>query len=137
MEIIRQDQDPANVGFRLPRSETIQGLAVFTAALGTLSIPGDRYGVARQGRHFLKGALDKILSAPTPTKYTQHGQYFCVGENDATMANASSIDGSVLNQTVGSSFDFEVPFSFGGDTEFMKLLDSMEGDTEPFQGFTL
>jgi hypothetical protein len=69
LEILRQDQNPGTGRVSLSRSDTIQDISVFTATLGSLSIPGDRQSIADLGRKFLKKVLDKILT-PSPPVHT-------------------------------------------------------------------
>jgi hypothetical protein len=118
----------------LPRSDTIQDLAVFTAALSSLSIAGDRQSIAEQGRKFLKGALDKILSPTVPFRSSADESDAAAAARDVTMSDINVVNRALAPEVQIPGTDFDSQFPLGSDLDFMRWLDNMEGDVEPYQG---
>lgn len=138
----------------LPRSETIQDLAIFAARLATVDPSHASSNLCEQGNRVISKILDRILS---PGGARQGMEKSCTHKS-AQMQPPSSIDGQIpgsladqtscdapvnvigppLNPTVMGMSDMsgygmmdigigiEAPMGLGQDIDFVRLLDGMD-----------
>lgn len=139
----------------LPRSQTIQDLAIFASRLGSIQPTDGCYSVCEQGKKVITKILDRILSPGPPQMALQrtnsggvcnHAQEQQLQPHQQMqgMLPMMDMDGAPIN-TLGSlnglvmglpdmsfsmgmnvGFGAEPPISMGQDSDFMKWLDAME-----------
>ncbi|TKA77154.1 hypothetical protein B0A49_03641 [Cryomyces minteri] len=107
VELLKQEQSHHVSQEILPRSEAIQDLSVFIAALASLGPGEGNYAACEQGRRALKRILDKILS-PNPVP---------------AMAPAVTDQAPVA--------DLSMYLNAGNDADFLQWLENMEWDKGP------
>ncbi|KAK5003227.1 hypothetical protein LTR16_006604 [Cryomyces antarcticus] len=107
VELLKQEQSHHVSQEILPRSEAIQDLSVFIAALASLGPGEGNYAACEQGRRALKRILDKILS-PNPVP---------------AMASAVTDQAPVA--------DLSMYLNAGNDADFLQWLENMEWDKGP------
>lgn len=153
IELLKQEMLPSYPEDPLlPRSQTIQELAVFAARLGAVDPSDGCYGMCEQGKKVITKILDRILN-PEPAEARQNGGG-CSGhhveqlqqpqaqevmpahiEMDVPPNGLGSVCSMVLGvpdmgYTMGGMMDVgigvEAPMSLGQDTDFMRWLDGMD-----------
>lgn len=155
VELLKQEMLPAYPDDPLlPRSETIQDLAIFAARLATVE-PGDvSSNLCKQGNRVISRILDRILSpggarqaagregnygitqSQPPGRIDEHG----LGPLTSQVSCEAPVNavGAPLNPMVMGMSDMpgygmvdigigiEAPVSLGQDIDFVKLLDGMD-----------
>lgn len=117
VELLHQERDftsDSAEAFLLHRSETIQGLSVFTACLGTIKPGANGHQSCARGRSFLKRVLDLIL-----------GPGRAISRIEMTEAEEAN------DPTLGTPL-----FETGNDGDFMHWLDDVQWDQETWINFT-
>ncbi|KAG6355752.1 hypothetical protein INS49_003718 [Diaporthe citri] len=140
----------------LPRSQTIQDLAIFASRLGSVQPTDGCYSVCEQGKRVITKILDRILSPGPPVvlqrtdsgsvcnhaqeqrqlQQPQQGMQGMIPMMDmdgAPMNTLGSMNGMVMglpdmgySMGMNVGFGAEPPMSLGQDSDFMRWLDSME-----------
>jgi hypothetical protein len=122
IELRRQEQSqsitPRSARNSLPRSDTIQDLSVFASFLGNIPPENSAHGICNRGRTFLKKILDTILSpgVPSPTAQTPV----------STSEGREGIEDPCLTMPL---------FPMGSDGDFVRWLESMEGEGDSWVTF--
>ncbi|KAL1875468.1 hypothetical protein Daus18300_003207 [Diaporthe australafricana] len=141
----------------LPRSQTIQDLAIFAARLGSVQPTDGCYSVCEQGKRVITKILDRILTpSPPVAPQRQDSGSVCNHTPDqlqpqpqmqGVLPTLMEMDGAPMN-TLGSmngmvmgvpdmgysmgmmdaGFGAEAPMNLGQDSGFMRWLDTMEWD---------
>lgn len=152
IELLKQEMLPCYPEHPLlPRSQTIQDLAVFAARLGAVDPSDGCYSVCEQGKRVITKILDRILS-PGHAEARRDGDGGCHNHHHAeqlrtpaqemipaqmemgTPQNAlGSVNGMVLGlqdsymmDTIDVGIGVEAPLSLGQDTDFMRWIDGMD-----------
>lgn len=157
IELLKQEMLPSYPETPLlPRSQTIQDLAIFAARLGAVDPSDGCYSVCEQGKRVITKILDRILS-PSPAEARQNGDGAGCShhhqnhhpeqlqpqpqevlptqmEMDAGPPNTlGPVNGMMMGvpDIYGMGMmDFgigaEAPMSLGQDTDFMRWLDGMD-----------
>lgn len=157
IELLKQEMLPSYPDRPLlPRSQTIQDLAIFASRLGSIQPSDGCYSVCEQGKRVITKILDRILSPGPPQLALQrtdsgtvcnHGQDHQLQQpqqqmqgmlpmmdmDGAQMNTLGSLNGMVMglpdmSYSMGMNVGFgaEPPISMGQDSDFMKWLDAME-----------
>ncbi|ROW00479.1 hypothetical protein VPNG_07954 [Cytospora leucostoma] len=151
VELLKQEMLPSYPeNPLLPRSQTIQDLAIFAAWLGAVD-PGDGwYSICEQGQRVITKILDRILS-PEPVRARQDGDRGCNHhseelltphdqvlptqlEMDAPQYNLGAVNGTIMGGPdlgygmgmMDSGIGVETPLGLGQDGDFMRWLDNMD-----------
>lgn len=139
----------------LPRSQTIQDLAIFASRLGSVQPTDGCYSVCEQGKRVITKILDRILSPGPPSVALQRTDSVCnhaqeqqqqqmqqpqqlvqgmlpmMDMDGAPMNTLGSMNGMVMGlPDMGYSMGMNVGFGaeppMGQDSDFMRWLDAME-----------
>lgn len=140
----------------LPRSQTIQDLAIFASRLGSVQPTDGCYSVCEQGKRVITKILDRILSPDPPVMLQRtdsgsvcnhaqeqqqlqqpqqgmQGMLPMMDMDGAPMNTLGSMNGMVMglpdmgySMGMNVGFGAEPPMSLGQDSDFMRWLDSME-----------
>ncbi|KAK7729226.1 hypothetical protein SLS63_006358 [Diaporthe eres] len=140
----------------LPRSQTIQDLAIFASRLGSVQPTDGCYSVCEQGKRVITKILDRILSPGPPVvlqrtdsgnvcnhaqeqqqlqqpQQGMQGMLPMMDMDGAPMNTLGSMNGMVMglpdmgySMGMNVGFGAEPPMSLGQDSDFMRWLDSME-----------
>ncbi|KAL7624896.1 hypothetical protein AAE478_004110 [Parahypoxylon ruwenzoriense] len=140
VELLKQEQLPVYPKEPLlPRSQTIQDLAVFAARLGAIDPTDGSYAICDQGRKVITLILDKILSPPNPpdraqvsrvppTQIDQHQQSSQADPDTIAgdpAQNFLQIPGVMDFAMTDLNFGIDAPF-LGPDNDFMQWLENMD-----------
>jgi len=135
VELLKQEQLPVYPEKPLlPRSETIQDLAVFAARLGQVDPSDGTFLMCDQGRKIIGRILDRILSpkpARQPVAAAQNQQVGGQGPMDVDglpIADAPLGLPAVQMPTglVDMPLGLEAPLGFGQDMDFMHWLETVD-----------
>lgn len=156
IELLKQELMPAYPEDPLlPRSRTVQDLAVFAARLGAVDPSDGCYSVCEQGKRVITKILDRILSPGivevrrdggggggcdvlhhTEPLQTQAQEVFPIqAEMGAPQSNMlGSVNGMVLGvpdmgymmEMMDVGIGIEAPMSLGQDIDFMRLIEGMD-----------
>ncbi|KAI0139610.1 hypothetical protein F4776DRAFT_654102 [Hypoxylon sp. NC0597] len=148
VELLKQEQLPVYPKEPLlPRSQTIQDLAIFAARLGAIDPTDGSYSICDQGRKVITHILDRILSppnasdpvqvpAPREPPAQQHAHQVSSQPNSNVLANEPGqscgwyIPGAIDPAMADLNFGMEAPF-LGPDNDFMQWLENMDWE-RPF-----
>ncbi|KAI1445062.1 hypothetical protein F5Y02DRAFT_408603 [Annulohypoxylon stygium] len=141
VELLKQEQLPVYPKDPLlPRSQTIQDLAIFAARLGAIDPSDGSFSICDQGRKVITHILDKILSPPNtvdrfqvsntaPTHQDQVHQpiqsNFEISTTEATQGYSWQVPGVMDSTMADLNFGMEAPF-LGPDNDFMQWLENMD-----------
>lgn len=153
VELLKQEMLPSYPEDPLlPRSQTIQDLAIFAAWLGAVDPSDGWYSICEQGQRVITKILDRILS-PEPARARQngdgeggcnhhpeqllspHGQVLPTQmEIDAPQYNFGAVNGTIVGGpdlgygmgTMDAGTGVETPLGLGQDGDFMRWLDNMD-----------
>ncbi|KAI1654036.1 hypothetical protein F4813DRAFT_382961 [Daldinia decipiens] len=141
VELLKQEQLPVYPKTPLlPRSQTIQDLAVFAAGLGAVDPSDGSFGICDQGRKVISHILDRILSPPDPPVQRQVPGEPPVHQDQDQQINEIVV-GTPANEPAQSygfhmpcatdftmtdlNFGIDAPF-LGPDNDFMQWLENMD-----------
>ncbi|OTA53083.1 hypothetical protein K449DRAFT_224302 [Hypoxylon sp. EC38] len=148
VELLKQEQLPVYPKEPLlPRSQTIQDLAIFAARLGAIDPADGSYSICDQGRKVITHILDRILSppnAPDPVQVPapreppaqQHPHQASsqpslnVLTNDPGQSCGWYMPGAIDPTMVDLNFGMEASF-LGPDNDLMQWLENMDWE-RPF-----
>lgn len=122
VELLHQEQDPsvaAALHNRLPRSDTIQGLSVLVACLSNVGREWGAHAIMVRGKRFLKKIIDTILEPPPVT-----------GAGHTAETSMTAVDATY------DDFLTAPLFQTGSDSDFLRWLDSMDGEQDSWVYFT-
>jgi hypothetical protein len=123
VELLKQEQQvPYPPHPRLPRSETVQDLAIFAARLGAIDRGDGTWGLCEQGRKVITRILDKILAPPVIPAAIMQQQI--LGLNSVNDEIDTGMGG------FGNGMGLEAPMSLGNDNDFMLWLENMDWDKQ-------
>ncbi|KAI0376350.1 hypothetical protein F5Y04DRAFT_212534 [Hypomontagnella monticulosa] len=144
VELLKQEQLPVYPKEPLlPRSQTIQDLAVFAARLGAIDPSDGSFGICDQGRKAITHILDRILSPSNrpdqlqatrkpPTQQDRNAQLSPESLDIPTNDIAQNCNFPMLSAMSGMdftmpdlNFGIEAPF-LGPDNDFMQWLENMD-----------
>jgi hypothetical protein len=152
VELLKQEQLPAYPqNPLLPRSQTIQDLAVFSARLGTVDPTSGSFSMCEQGRKVITRILDKILTPTRPNQrqvyhatqptLTEHPHQPLQSEIGLVVAQDSqAIQGlrTVEPLPLDPGPLLSHPLGFVNDGDFMQWLEGLDWETslnEPWTAF--
>ncbi|KAF2197230.1 hypothetical protein GQ43DRAFT_444426 [Delitschia confertaspora ATCC 74209] len=116
----------------LPRSDTIQELAVFNACLGTIRPDSGGFGNCDRGRKFVKRILDTILNPPPRTQPREN----LTANSSATNTFVNGIGDITGMSAVSVGDGLETPlFQMADDGEFMRWLEAREWEDGGWMSF--
>ncbi|KAI1138345.1 hypothetical protein F5Y05DRAFT_36594 [Hypoxylon sp. FL0543] len=148
VELLKQEQLPVYPKKPLlPRSQTIQDLAIFAARLGAIDPTDGSYSICDQGRKVITHILDRILSPPSapdaaqaplprepPAQQPAHQASSQPGINVLTaepMQSCGWLMPGAIDPTM-ADLDFGMEASFlGPGNDFMQWLENMDWE-RPF-----
>ncbi|KAI1474382.1 hypothetical protein F4774DRAFT_400754 [Daldinia eschscholtzii] len=127
VELLKQEQLPVYPkNPLLPRSQTIQDLAVFAAGLGAVDPSDGSFSICDQGRKVITHILDRILSPPDPPKQQQDSREPSTHQDqgqqvEETIANVPTNEpASNYSFNMPPAADFTMPdLNFGIDAPFL------------------
>ncbi|KAI5865270.1 hypothetical protein GGS23DRAFT_618267 [Durotheca rogersii] len=141
VELLKQEQFPVYPKEPLvPRSQTIQDLAVFAARLGAIDPTDGSFLLCDQGRRVITYILDKILtpqgvpdqplpprvpSLTQPDEQQQLGPVSLDTNIDASVPTGLNPLGTMDFTMMDLNFGIEAPF-LGPDNDFMQWLENMD-----------
>ncbi|KAI8959267.1 hypothetical protein F5Y11DRAFT_359360 [Daldinia sp. FL1419] len=141
VELLKQEQLPVYPKDPLlPRSQTIQDLAVFAAGLGAIDPNDGSFSICDQGRKVITHILDRILSPPNPPNQGQAPREPPADQDQDQRVDETTL-GVPANEPAQSyglhmscatdftvtdlNFDMDAPF-LGPDNDFMQWLENMD-----------
>ncbi|KAK7742225.1 hypothetical protein SLS62_010776 [Diatrype stigma] len=148
VELLKQEQLPHPDSARLPRSQTIQELAVFAARLGSVDPRDGSFAMCDQGRKVIQRILDKVLSPLAKAADKAHPdrrslwdgggggaqqQQMSAGQLDASAAASGEpirncgLTPEITATTMDIDFGFDAPY-LGHDRDFMQWLEHVDWD---------
>ncbi|KAI1407346.1 hypothetical protein F5Y13DRAFT_206383 [Hypoxylon sp. FL1857] len=142
VELLKQEQLPVYPKEPLlPRSQTIQDLAIFAARLGATDPADGSYSICDQGRRVITHILDRILSPPNapdqvqpPAQQDSHQvpsqPGLSVLPNDSAQSYGWHMPGAMDPTMADLNFGMEASF-LGPDNDFMQWLENMDWE-RPF-----
>ncbi|KAI1463404.1 uncharacterized protein F4812DRAFT_446814 [Daldinia caldariorum] len=141
VELLKQEQLPVYPrNPLLPRSQTIQDLAVFAAVLGAVDPSDGSFSICDQGRKVITQILDRILSPPDPPKQRQGSREPSAHKDPDQQVDETTVDNTTNDAIqnygfhISSTADFtmtdlnygiDAPF-LGPDNDFMQWLENMD-----------
>ncbi|KAI1099833.1 hypothetical protein F4804DRAFT_68203 [Jackrogersella minutella] len=139
VELLKQEQLPVYPKEPLlPRSQTIQDLAIFAARLGAIDPSDGSYSICDQGRKVITHILDKILSPPNKSLQASSDSFapqnhhqepvpanFDIPANEAVQSYGWNVPGVMDSTMADLNFGMEAPF-LGPDNDFMQWLENMD-----------
>ncbi|OTB02608.1 hypothetical protein M426DRAFT_322530 [Hypoxylon sp. CI-4A] len=140
VELLKQEQLPVYPKDPLlPRSQTIQDLAIFAARLGAIDPADGSYSICDQGRKVITHILDKILTPPTASDRPQTSHELPVHQDQPQLQRHASIDvpandpscygwnfpGVMDSSMTDLNFGMEASF-LGPDNDFMQWLENVD-----------
>ncbi|KAI1390543.1 uncharacterized protein F4822DRAFT_441898 [Hypoxylon trugodes] len=140
VELLKQEQLPVYPKEPLlPRSQTIQDLAVFAARLEAISPTDGSYSICDQGRKVITYILDKILNHQyLPDRFQISQELLARPESRQSDPSSSDVPliepshpyglyvpGTMDSTMADLSFGMESPF-LGPDNDFMQWLENMD-----------
>lgn len=131
VELLKQEQLPVYPKEPLlPRSQTIQDLAVFAARLGAVDPSDGSFGFCDQGRKAITHILDRILSPPNRPDQPQPSRKPPTQQDQCAQLSPESLD--VPTNDLAQNCNFHLPGAMGAmDFTMTDLNFGMEG---PFLG---